>query len=84
MTDPLTWDGTAAHSDATEVWLTHKHGSQWALVVDIDDSWYTVGVGCASRCDLSTLVERSSLMKFEKLSPKIYGHSIVIDGKEFS
>ena len=45
----MTWDGTATHSETTEVWLTHKHRSQWALVVDVGDSWFTVGVGCALR-----------------------------------
>ena len=62
---------------------THKHGSQWVFVVDIDDSWSTVGVEYASRWDLSTLIERSSPMGFERLSPKICDHSSVIDRKEF-
>ena len=84
MTDPLTWDGTAAHSETAEVWLTYKHGSQWALVMDVGDNWSTVGVGCASRQDLSTLIERSSSMRFERLSSRIYGHSSVIDRKKFS
>ena len=52
--------------------------------MDVGDSWSTVGVGYTSRWDLSTLIERSSPMRFDKLSSKIYGHSSVIDGKEFS
>ena len=52
--------------------------------MDVSDSWSTVGEGCASRQDLSTLIERSSPMRFEKLSSRIYSHSSVIDGKEFS
>ena len=42
MTGPLTWDGTATHSEAARVWLKYKHGSQWALIVDVGDSWPTV------------------------------------------
>ena len=38
----------------------------------------------ASIWDLSTLIEGSSPIKFEKLSPQVYGHSNVIDGKECS
>ena len=38
----------------------------------------------ASIWDRSTLIEMSSPMRFEKLSPHVYGHNIVIDGKEFS
>ena len=83
MTDSLTWDGTTTHSEIAGVWLTHKHGSQWALVVDIGDSWSTVGVGYTSRWDLSTVVERSSPMRFEKLSLRICDRSSVIDEKEF-
>ena len=52
--------------------------------MDVGDSWSTVGVGYASRKDLSTLIERSSPMRFERLSPRIYGHDSVIDGKKFS
>ena len=52
--------------------------------MDIGDSWSIIGVGCASRWDLSILIERNSLMIFERLSPRIYGHSSMIDGKEFS
>ena len=82
MTGPLTWDGTTTHSEIVGVWLTYKYGSQWALIVDIDDSWSTIGVGCASRHDLSTLIESSS-MGFKRLSPRIYGHSSMIDGNKF-
>ena len=53
-------------------------------MVNIGDSWSTIGVGYASRWDLSTLVEKSSSMRFERLSPRIYGHSSVINEKEFS
>ena len=52
--------------------------------MNIDESWSTVGVGCASRWDLSILVEKSSPIKFEKLSSRINGHSSMIDRKEFS
>ena len=52
--------------------------------MDVSDSWFTVGGGCALRWDLSTLIERSSPMRFERLSPRVYGHSNVIDGKVFS
>ena len=52
--------------------------------MDVGDSWSTVEVGCASRQDLSILIERSSPMRFERLSPRIYDHSSVIDEKEFS
>ena len=68
MTSLLTWDDTIAHSETAGVWLTHQHGSQGALVVDVDDSWYTVGVGCASRWNLSILTEGSSPIEFKKLS----------------
>ena len=49
--------------DDTSIW------SQGALVVDIGDSWSTIGVECASRWDLSILTEESSLMGFKRLSP---------------
>ena len=51
--------------------------------MDVDDSWSTIGIGRISRWDLSILVEKNSPMRFEKLSSRIYGHSSVIDGKEF-
>ena len=51
--------------------------------MDVGDSWFTVGVGCASRWDLSILIE-SSLIKFKKLSLRVCGHSSVIVGKKFS
>ena len=63
--------------------MTYKYGSQSILIVDVGDNWSTIGLGCTSRWDLSTFIERSSPMGFEKLSPRIYGHSSVIDGKEF-
>ena len=83
MTGLLTWDGTATHSEAAGVWLTHKHRSQWALVVDVGNSWSTIGVECASRSDLSSLIE-SSPIRFERLSLRVCGHNSMIDGKEFS
>ena len=52
--------------------------------MDVGDSWSIVGVECASRWDLSTLIERSSPMRFERLGLKICGHNSIIDGKEFS
>ena len=51
--------------------------------MDVGDSWSTVGVGCASRWDLSTLIERSNPIKFERLSPRVCDHSSVIDEKIF-
>ena len=51
--------------------------------MDVGDSWSTVGVECASRYDLSTLIE-SSPMRFEKLSLRVCGHNSMIDEKEFS
>ena len=68
MNDLSTWDYMTTHSEATEIWLTHKHGSQWALVVDVDDSLSTIGIGCTSRWDASILIERSSPIGFERLS----------------
>ena len=50
--------------------------------MDVGDSWSTVGVRCASRWDLSILVERSSPMRFKRLSPLVYDHSIMIDEKK--
>ena len=84
MNDLLIWDGTTAYNETAGVWLTHKYGSQWALIVDVGNSWSTIGVGCASRWDLSILIEKSSPMRFERLSLKICGHSSVIDEKKFS
>ena len=52
--------------------------------MDIGDSWSTVEVGCTLRWDLSTLIEKSSPIEFERLCPRIYGHSSVINEKEFS
>ena len=68
VNSPLIWDGTTAQSKAAGVWLIHKHKSQWALAVDIDDSWSTVGVGYAPRWNLSILAEGNSPMRFKKLS----------------
>ena len=51
--------------------------------MDVGDSWSTVGVGYASRWDLSILIERSSPMRFERLSLRVYDHSSVIDEKNF-
>ena len=51
--------------------------------MDVGDSWSTVGVGYASRWDLSILIEKSSSMRFERLSLRVYGYSNVIDGKSF-
>ena len=80
---PLIWDCTTAHSEIIGVWLTHKYGYQWALVVDIDNSWSTVGVECTSRWDLSTLIERSSPIEFERLSLRIYGIVVWLMEKNF-
>ena len=63
--------------------MTHKFGSRLVLVVDIGDSWFTIGVGCVSRWDLSILVEKSSPMRFERLSLRICGHISVIDKESF-
>ena len=52
--------------------------------MDVGDSWSTVGVGYASRKDLSTLIERSSPMRFEKPNPRVCDYSSMTDGKEFS
>ena len=51
--------------------------------MDVGNSWSTIGVECASRWNLSTLIERSSLMDFERLSLRVYGHNSVIDEKFF-
>ena len=80
----MTWDGVTTLSEAVRVWLTHKHGSQWSLIVDVGDSWSTVGVVCVSKWDLSILAEGSSPIEFKKLSPWVYDHNSVIDGKDFS
>ena len=68
MTDLLTYGITATRNEAAGIWLTHKYKSQWALVVDVNDSWSTVGAGCTLRWDLSIQAEGSSLMGFIKLS----------------
>ena len=51
--------------------------------MDVGDSWSTIGVGYVSRWDLSTLIEKSSPMKFERLNLRVCGHSSVIDEKNF-
>ena len=52
--------------------------------MDVGDSWSTIEVRYISRWDLSILIERSSPMRFERLSLRVCGHSSAIDGKEFS
>ena len=52
--------------------------------MDVGDSWSTVRVEYASRWNLSILIERSSPMRFEKLSLRICGYSRVIDEKKIS
>ena len=37
---------------------------------------------CASRWNISILAERSSPIRFKRLSPYVYSHSIVIDEKK--
>ena len=51
---------------------------------DVGDNWSIIRVGCTSRWDLSTLIEKSSPMRFERLNPRIYGHSSTNNEKEFS
>ena len=50
--------------------------------MDVGDYWSTIRVGYISRWNLSTLIERSNPMRFERLSPRVCGHSNMIDRKK--